>query len=284
MLAVLAPPPSQAAVRYSARAIAEPPTYMGSNPWSWSCGKRFKTIGFEPDAASEAKHPLFLWFMGSRVLPWDESAHYDAAAGVTVTKALAERGFYALSVDYENSLSPTGIKLTCLYDKSRPKSLLAQACALPRVDCNLGIATWGHSQGASLALRARNYDARHRAAWLTGFSGDGGGAKLARDRIRLVNAQGDGMNNSRAAQNRVTGLGCTTGNSCDGPNGSGWYRVGRGELASVDGMDPTADHCWFNQRACLGAPNVLEPNWVSGYAPFGIAYNADWTQQRVTQP
>ena len=43
-------------------------------------------------------------------------------------------------------------------------SVLDVACRLPQVDCELGIATWGHSQGAYVAHLARNYEPRVRAA------------------------------------------------------------------------------------------------------------------------
>ena len=53
----------------------------------------------------------------------------------------------------------TSNKTSCLYGADHAQSMLAVACALPEVDCTLGIATWGHSQGALMAHAAATFDA-----------------------------------------------------------------------------------------------------------------------------
>lgn len=175
-------------------AIASAPSYLGTTASDSACSATYRTMGFVPRAASPAKHPLFLYFVGTAGGAADESAKYDCKAAKKVTEAMARRGFVALSVEYDNQIASIFTnKTSCLYDAANPRNLLAAACALPSVDCSLGIATWGHSQGALIAHVAANFDARVRAVWTTGYSGIDG-AKLPVSRLRAVNGEADTLN------------------------------------------------------------------------------------------
>ena len=117
---------------------------------------------------------------------------------------MARRGFFALSVQYDNSLSLNPDKLTCLWGKANAKSVLGVACQLPQVNCDLAVATWGHSQGALMAHSASQFDNRVRAVWTTGYSG--GSYPLPVNRLRVVNGSGDIMNNGWDTVNRAAGF------------------------------------------------------------------------------
>jgi pimeloyl-ACP methyl ester carboxylesterase len=119
---------------------------------------------------------------------------------------MAARGFVALSVGYDN----TGVALfadaagqaqqmNCLFNEAEPESLISRACAsLDRVDCNLGIATWGHSQGGRIALRAVEYaprdangNSRVRAAVAFSVGPEDRPISMDPSRVRVVDSIGD---------------------------------------------------------------------------------------------
>src|SRR5262249_17048742 len=150
-------------------------------------------------------------------------------------------------------------QLECMFGPSNPQSAFAAACAMPQVDCNLGIATWGHSQGAYVGNRAGNYDPRLRAAWLTGYGGDPP-ATLAKNRLRVVNGQNDPTNGTVPVVNQVAGFTAAEcpddgRSACFRLDGSGWIIV-----RPADCQTSTADHCWFDKVTCSAAVTTLEPN------------------------
>jgi hypothetical protein len=75
---------------------------MGSKDGSSGCTTSYATTGFEPVDTSGKRHPLFLYFVGTRFVDSDQSARSDCQAAKQVTEAMARRGFVALSVDYDN--------------------------------------------------------------------------------------------------------------------------------------------------------------------------------------
>jgi hypothetical protein len=262
--------------------IASGPSYMGSLNDSVACSASYKTRGFEPVASVEARYPLFLYFVGTTFSSTDLSSQYDNVAALKVTEAMARRGFVSLSVAYDNGalawLSPHKNQLACLFGKDNPQSLLALACALPHVDCAQGIATWGHSQGGYVAAMAFNSDSRVRAAWATGYGGEGT-ATLSKHRLRIVNGEADTSNGTASSLNASTGLTpaeCTQPDQCLRPDGSGWIIVRVSQLAAP--ATSTADHCWFDRPSCSAPQIVLEPNWVdpASSKAFALEPNADW--------
>lgn len=263
-------------------AIAVPPSYMGTAGGANTCSKPYRTTGFAP--ADAARHPLFLYFVGTEFVSADESSKYDCQAAAKVTTAMARRGFVSLSVEYDNQVgSFLSNKLPCLFGLS-VDTLVTTACALPNVDCGLGIATWGHSQGALLAHGAANYEPRVRAAWTTGYSGLDG-AQLPPARLRVVNGEGDTMNASPATLNKAAGF---TSSECpdDGrsqclrADGSGWIIVRKADCQLT-----SADHCWFDKKSCSDNQETLEPQWASqsSQAAFALEANADWLARTATR-
>jgi hypothetical protein len=268
------------------RQIASLPTYLGTLNDGAACDTSYRMFGFEP--ADSARHPLFLYFVGTTFVAGDVSTNYDCQAAHAVTEAMARRGFVALSIEYDNGaiawLSDHMNQLTCLFGPGQA-SALTLACALPNVDCDQGIATWGHSQGALLADLAANYDMRVRAAWATGYGGDSRAA-LATNRLRVVNGEGDTGNATVAGLDQTTGL--TTAEcpddgrkQCFRSDGSGWIIVQK-----IDCAVSSADHCWFDKKSCLDSGETLEPNWVdpSSTKPFALEANADWVAATTARP
>jgi hypothetical protein len=279
--------------------VATAPTYMGSLDASAACGREYRTSGFEPQGSAGARHPLFLYFVGTNIFGPPAGGNVDTDPAIrAVTEAMARRGFVALSAEYDNTtlglVSDHKNQLECLYGPY-PSSLLARACALPQVNCDLGIATWGHSQGALVAHMAFNYDQRVRAVWTTGYGGDQEGlfkpftpATLPDTRLRVVNGEAD-LAPSGTAEGLTVIAGMTASEcpadgrvQCLRADGSGWIQVRKSDLAAPDS---TADHCWFDRPSCFGAP-APEPNWVSPEStkPFALESNADWVAQTARRP
>src|SRR5262249_4447150 len=151
-------------------------------------------------------------------------------------------------------------KVSCLYDSTKPESLVSVACALPQVDCGLAIATWGHSQGALMAHIASQFDARVRAGWTTGYSG--GSYPLSVNRLPAVHGAADSMNSAWDTVNKAAGF--ATGEcpndgrtECLRADGSGFILVEKSDCVTS-----SADHCWFDRRSCADSAIALEPNWA----------------------
>jgi hypothetical protein len=242
-------------------------------------------------ADADTRHPLFLYFVGTAFNSTHPANQHDNAAASAVAEAMARRGFVALSAAYDNGvfswLSDHLNQLHCLFEG--PEGLLARACALPQVDCSLGIATWGHSQGGLVAMMAADYDERVRAAWATGYGGEKQ-VSLSKHRMRVVNGEADLNNGTAAVLNDITGLSpamCPDPDHCLRDDGSGWVIVRKAELASP--AISTADHCWFDRRACGDATLSLEPTWIdpSSKRAYALEANADWlatTARRTDLP
>ena len=197
---------------------------------------------------------------------------------------MARRGFVAFSVEYDNTLgalfSDHKAQLACLFTK--PQNVRAALCALPNVDCNLGIATWGHSQGALISAMAVNFEPRVRAVWATGL-GDASASNISRSRLRIVNGSADSSNAKVAALNISTASSCADGSTqCLRSDGSGWILVQKADLrAASDG-----GHCWFDKTACGDSTTSLEPAWIdrASTKPFALETNADSVAETAQAP
>lgn len=262
------------------RKLAKPPSYLGSLNNGQACSTQYPTIGFEPVAQRGARHPLFLYFVGTAFSADDPAARHDHEAALAVTEAMARRGFVALSVSYDNGalawLSDHKHQLACLF--SSQEGLLAKACDLPQVDCELGIGTWGHSQGGYVAVMARNHEPRVRAAWATGYGGDAS-SMLSKQRLRVVNGEADTSNGTASVLNGITGLStaeCPEPDRCLRKDGSGWIIVRKKDLTDAAGS--SADHCWFYKASCGASDFRLEPSWTDPRSdrPYALEANADW--------
>jgi hypothetical protein len=268
------------------RPLASPPSYLGTQQNGPDCDTTYPTVGFEPADDAGARHPLFLYFVGTAVRRDAPSAEFDTLAARVVTEAMARRGFVALSVAYDNGIaalvSDHHHQTRCLFDA--PTGVIARACALPRVDCNLGIALWGHSQGAAVAVAAANHDARVRAVWTTGYGGDMK-TVLSKHRLRVVNGEND-QTSKLAATTGLSKSGCPDPDQCLRDDGSGWIIVRQAQLA--DPEKSSADHCWFDHLSCKSGL-ALEPTWIDPASPrpYALEANADWvaaTTRRADLP
>ena len=277
-------------------------SYQGTENNKGTCQKPYQVAGYAP--AGTGRHPLFLYFVGTNIM--NDPALFDdykSAAPMHVVKAMAARGYTAYGVQYDNRLatlfSDRKAMMRCLFDKNAAGSLIEQLCGRDaRVDCDKGIATWGHSLGGAVAIAAKNTEPRVRAAWGTGVGGvkgaDGAAPVLSKNRIRIVNGAKDevpligwliGNNNDTRRLSRELGLNNAVDcpgqkNQCLRADGSGWILVQADEV--VPRRNP--DHCWFFRLNCLQASDFEEVNYISGSSRISINANADWLVKAASTP
>ncbi len=192
-------------------------------------------------------------------------------------------------------------KSMCVFDAAKPDSLVATICARADVDCSRGIVTGGHSQGAGLALLAREHDARVEAVWAMGGTCDyllnqdtglcdPNGAATDTDcahfsqttidpsRIRIVNGENDEYG-ARVEYERITGRVCPpTEMSCLAADGSGWFVIPNAAV-----QDGNADHCYVVNSTdgawCPGidATHPLDIRWLPpSRETWSLLTNLEW--------
>ena len=294
---------------YETRQISSPPTYKGTSHATGGCFRDYQTVGYEPVVPDDPnkKFPLFLYFVGTDFFT-GPGTYYNDGAPIDIIEEMAARGFVALSVSYDN----TGVALfadeagqaqqmNCLFSEAEADSLISRACAsLAHVDCNLGIATWGHSQGGRVALRAADFaprdangNSRVRAAVAFGVGPDIPAFSIDRSRVRVVDSVGDFKLPSFAPitpEDLILLTGASPPVDCaDSPDQclrvdkSGWVLVGD----DVPGIG--VGHCWFMNNAACGA-TLADRSSAAGFLapnaelPYTLVANADWIQSTMGRP
>ncbi|MGE0861684.1 MAG: hypothetical protein AB7P42_21395, partial [Gammaproteobacteria bacterium] len=250
-------------------------SYLGTDGGA-ACDNAFDIVGAALDDGLQ--HPVFIYTVGT-------NETFDNAEARAAVAAMAAKGFVAATVAYDTSTfgncALIAQKAACMFRRNSASSAIARLCA--RGDCRRGVVTGGFSQGAILALLARNYDGRVAAAWGMGLVNrygpydlkacvNNGKRKLASTRLRIVNGERDVFGGSTAAGVRgasvaIAGKACgATAYSCLNANGSGWLMIRNAEVS-----DRSADHCFYRKaRDCNGSQNILDAKWKSGRKPWAL--------------
>lgn len=256
-------------------------SYLGTDGGA-ACDTAFDIVGAAPDDG--LPHPVFVYTVGT-------NETFDNAEARAAVAAMAAKGFVAATVAYDTSTfgncALIAQKAACMFRRGSASSAIARLCA--RGDCRKGVVTGGFSQGAILALLARNYDARVAAAWGMGLVNrygpydlrncvNNGKRKLAATRLRIVNGERDVFGGSTAAGVRLASVaiaGKTCGASaysCLNGNGSGWLMIKNAEVS-----DRSADHCFYRRsKDCNGSQNILDARWKSGRKPWALPASLEW--------
>jgi dienelactone hydrolase len=129
---------------------------------------------YAPVAPAGTKLPLLLFFPGTLATATD-------GVSLTIIERAAQLGFVAAAIEYHSwdiLMWPDRMdaKERCVFesDISTPDNAIDQLCnnqgplatSNAQVDCSRGIVAVGHSQGGYMALLAKNYDPRVRAAYI----------------------------------------------------------------------------------------------------------------------
>jgi predicted alpha/beta-hydrolase family hydrolase len=256
------------------------------------CDTSYAISGMEP--SDSARHAVFVYLVGTG------ESHDNAQARAAIA-GMGARGFVAAAVQYHSavfgSCAEIARKAACIFKPESPHSAISRLCA--RGDCSKGIVVGGASQGAIVAILAKNTDARVQAAYgmgalpnyttydMTRCMADGA-HDLAGSKLRIVNGERDFFGGGtaatvRAASRAVTGKACdSASHACLNGNGSGWIMV-RNEQVE----DGSADHCFQRGpmntgRDCLASENVLDAEWRSGSASWTLPSGLNWLAQFAT--
>jgi len=231
--------------------------FAGNFTSSYSAGLSTYSIkGTEP---ASGKHPVFIYTVGTTE-SWDNGQAMAAVA------EMSAKGFVAAAVQYDSGLFGTCSQILSkakyIYNSGSTSSAVSKLCARSTADCSKGVVVAGFSQGSVIAVNAKNYDSRVRAAYGMGAHNlystysltscmNNGGHTLASSNLRIVNGEvdifpGGTASSVRSSSQSVTGKSCgSSAYECLNSNGSGWIMI-RGSAVG----DGEADHCY--QRASGG--------------------------------
>src|SRR5262249_55040259 len=103
----------------------------------------------------EGPYPLAIWTTGAL-------ASYQGMLSTTMVEGMADRGFISASVQYANFNGPESCtdyynREIGIYDITRSTSAVTALCSLKGANCTAGIVSSGISEGAALAVLAKNY-------------------------------------------------------------------------------------------------------------------------------
>jgi hypothetical protein len=252
---------------------------------SYSAGllTTYSIKGVEPDDA--AKHPVFVYTVGT-------TESWDNGQAMAAVNEMAAKGFVAAAVQYDSSLFGTCSQILSkakyIYNSASTSSAISKLCSRAKADCSKGIVTAGFSQGSVIAINAKNFDARVRAAYGMGSHNlyttyimnscmNAGNYTLSKNNVRIVNGENDmfpgGTTTTvRSSSQAVAGKTCSGAYECLNANGSGWIMV-----KNLQAGDLSADHCY--QRAsggCVGLQDLLDSGWRNGTASWGLKANLNW--------
>ena len=259
-------------------------TFLAKANIGVACTKTVDIAGREPTAGQS--YPVFIWTPGT-------GGTASAVTETALARAMSERGFVAAAVDYNTLANIADMncdkikaKASCVYDPSKPGGAVARLCARPKADCSKGIVVAGLSQGSFMAMLAKNYDSRVRAAYVLGAGNDqastffedmslclnDGNRSLPGDRLRAVNGENDAnWVNQQQQLEAITGQKCAAGaKQCLRANGSGWYVVADSQV-----QDGSADHCYHVVGGCSNT-SPLDPGYSAGSDPWAMKPNLDW--------
>ncbi|MET0335199.1 MAG: hypothetical protein ABW190_13075 [Rhizobacter sp.] len=264
-------------------------SWAGDFTSSYSAGLSTYSIkGTEP---ASGKHPVFIYTVGT-------TESYDNAQAMGAVAEMAAKGFVAATVQYDSgafgTCSQILAKAKSIYNSGSTSSAVAKLCARSTADCSKGVVVAGFSQGSVIAVNAKNYDSRVRAAYGMGAHNgysvyalsscmNAGNYTQNKNNVRIVNGQSDSFagsttNSVRSSSEAVAGKTCgSTAYECLNTSGSGWIMIRDSAVG-----DGSADHCYQRVGGCLGLQSVTDSTWRNGSTNWGLKANLTWLNTFVT--
>ena len=263
--------------------------WAGNFTSSYSAGLSTYSIkGTEP---ASGKHPVFIYTVGT-------TETYDNAQAMGAVAEMAAKGFVAAAVQYDSSLFGTCSQILSkakyIYNSGSTSSAVSKLCARATADCSKGVVVAGFSQGSVIAINAKNYDSRVRAAYGMGAHTlyttyvmnscmTPGNYTISKDNVRIVNGQSDIFPGGtatvvRSSSESVAGRSCgTLAYECLATNGAGWIMIRDSAVG-----DLSADHCYQRVGGCLGLQSTTDSTWRNGSTNWGLKANLTWLNGFVT--
>ena len=262
-------------------------SYLGFNPATGLNDKLYNIIYRVPEPAQwgNGPYPVYMWTPGA-------FERYTGNLAMLFIAEMSTRGFVAATIQYDNAqfakdCEDWTLRASSIYDATRSTSAVSVVCALEAAACSTGLVTMGMSQGAGIAILAKNYAPNVQA--VLGFSVsdiqrlgltavnfgaciDKPATAIPVNRLMIVNGRQDSIFGGQAPLMRVSGLSCPEGTSqCWSPglNGAGWYIVQDGQV-----VDALADHCYMLNGGC--SSRTFDDNWYLGTYNWSFKPNLDW--------
>jgi hypothetical protein len=265
-------------------------SYLGFNPATGQ-NNLAQTILFvtpNKDTFGPGPYPLAIWLPGT-------FASYKDPWSITMMYQMALRGFVSASVQY-NNINPVQfceqyvVRAEGVFDITRPSSAISVLCSTSGVDCGKGVVVDGISQGAAVALLAKNYAPPVQAVYaisIGDFNSQGGGINLApclednvtaipADRVTVINGESDSFFQGQGPIMGVSGIICPPGTfNClkQTSTGGGWYIVRNSQV-----LDGVADHCYpiFALFGGCTTPVIIDLYWYLYRYDWSMGPNLDW--------
>ncbi|MGY4831496.1 hypothetical protein ACVNIS_23195 [Sphaerotilaceae bacterium SBD11-9] len=268
---------------FAAALLGTMTAWAGDFTSSYSAGLSTYSIkGTEP---ASGKHPVFIYTVGT-------TESYDNAQAMGAVAEMAAKGFVAAAVQYDSSLFGTCSQILAkakyIYNSGSTSSAVAKLCARATADCSRGVVVAGFSQGSVIAVNAKNYDSRVRAAYGMGAHTlyttyvmnscmTPGKYTISKDNVRIVNGQSDIFPGGtatvvRSSSESVAGRTCgSLAYECLATNGAGWIMIRDSAVG-----DLSADHCYQRVGGCTGLQSVTDSTWRNGSTNWGLKANLTW--------
>jgi len=248
--------------------------------------------------------PLFIW------VPCTGGHARDKIPQFFIQE-MSQRGYVAVSFDYpdpDQNINLLEEKAATMFDASNENSPLSIMCGRDDVDCSMGIAVAGYSQGTHLALLSATVDSRVSGVYtiegarVTWPSGSGStmcdneniAPHLPQNRRRYILGEGDqyyawepidgsdgykpSLEDAIKNNKILSGYDCGENRDCIQPDGSGYF------VTTTEDCVPDA------RTACplFGVPNhtnwaggkkqddpVIAP-WFDANSSWGVTASLDW--------
>ncbi|MDR3483255.1 MAG: hypothetical protein P4L91_21370 [Burkholderiaceae bacterium] len=264
-------------------------SYDGASIFGGACKTSFDFSGAEP--AASGAYPVFVYMVGT-------VESFDNAAALAAVNRMAAKGYVSATVEYASatfgSCPVIESKTNCIYNSS-DTSAISQLCARDKADCSKGIVVGGFSQGAIIAILAKNYNPNVLAAYGMGVSNrysnfdlskcvSDGKRDLASSNLRAVDGEDDQFAGSasgwgkakhamvQASLTNVLAVKCAAdAYDCLTDNGSGWLIVQTSQKEQG-----SADHCYTRLRGCASNQRTVDAAWSSGDASWQLNANLEW--------
>jgi len=238
--------------------------------------------------AGSGPFPLFLY------LPPTGICHREAAS-LSMVQAMVQRGFVSASIQYPYNTEYCELDFL---EKARTltNGPISMLCALPQVDCALGIASSGSSQGGHLAALVARYEPRITAAAMYVAFRPGGkcasppakmdilddvnlGEYLPKEKKRTIVIDADPEHGGEAAtalseSKLISGYDCGTSFDCLQSDGSGYHILAHADLPPIPDWYPS----WHASIWDLTVGKFQPWFWegVKGNESWSVQNNLDW--------
>ena len=270
------------------------------------CSRTQTIYGAQPSVPGD--YPLLVYLHGTTA-DWANNKE-----GQLFVKQAAAQGFVAMAATYTSfgALDEQGLDRNsyCIFDQSHgSQDAMSVMCGVQNVDCDKGVLVSSFSQGANLAVIAKNYNQKISAVWAIGYSAYSYGLKkvvpanalpapygtraLPSDKLTITMGEASNLSKKTLIKEdlpslrQITGYDCGTGYDCVQADGSGYYIVSNAEV-----KDGLADHCYWMKTnkifksswSCTMSPTEFDPGFSApSTTKWSMTTKLDWLRSQLSE-